>query len=82
MKNSTISNISYSIVVVQSTSVNTHTYTFDQLFNNKIEEGYDWEFVYALDMITEDILKLSKGDSLYFKSNRDEESKGIIVRIS
>jgi hypothetical protein len=82
MKSNTLSAIAYKIVIVEGVSINTHTFTFDRLFNNNIGEGEDFEFVYALEFYVERILKLSVGESIYFKANRDMDSKGIIVRIN
>jgi hypothetical protein len=83
MKNHTISNITYKIVIVEYVSINTHTMTFERLFFNDKEDGEDWEFVYALGEISEDVMKLEIGQNLCFNANRDIESfKGIIVRVN
>jgi hypothetical protein len=83
MKDHTISNISYKIVIVEETSVKTETMTFERLFFNDKEQGCDWEFIYALGEISEHVIKLNVGESIYFNANRDiAEHKGIIVRIS
>jgi hypothetical protein len=81
MKTEKITEITYQIVVEQNAHIDVEVMTFERLFLNEIEEGYDFEFVYALSEIAEDVMKLSVGESMYFKSNRDEESKGIIARI-
>jgi hypothetical protein len=81
MKAYSITQITYQIVVEQNANISTETMTFERLFLNNIEEGYDFEFVYALADIAEDVMKLSAGESMYFKPNRDEPSKGIIARI-
>lgn len=41
------------------------------------------EYIYALQEITDDILDLKKGKSMYFQPNRDDkESKGILLRVN
>ncbi len=44
---------------------------------------YDWEYIYALNDLTDKILDLKDGSSLYFQPNRDNyNTKGIILRKS
>lgn len=51
--------------------------TLDEVINNK----QDYEFMYAMEEIIDDILDLKKGDQIYFQPNRDDKnSKGIILR--
>jgi hypothetical protein len=82
MKNVTISNLMYHIVVNESGIISQYTFTFDRLFNNEIAEGNDYEFVYALNEIIEEVMKLSMGKCFSFKANRDSNSVGSIFRIS
>ncbi len=82
MKSHTIAGIQYNIVVTENGITNIHTYSFENLFLNKTEEGCDWEFVYALHELAEHVIKLEIDESMYFQPNRDNnKSKGIIVRI-
>ena len=47
----------------------------------KIDE-YGSEVLYSIQEMTDKILDLKKGESLFFKANRDNENdKGIILRI-
>lgn len=42
---------------------------------------HDYEYIYALNEMLDEILDLKVGDSLYFKHNRDnKDSKAIILR--
>lgn len=82
MKNSTISNIYYSIVVNEGTQVNQFTFSFDRLFNNDREDGDDYEFVYALNEIAEDIMKMQLWQMLDFKADRNGDATGSICRLS
>jgi hypothetical protein len=81
MKTEKITQITYQIVVEQNANISMETMSFERLFLNDIAKGYDFEFVYALSEIAEDVMKLNAGESMYFKPNRDEPSKGIIARI-
>jgi hypothetical protein len=81
MKSHTIANIKYEIIVTEDGITNIHTYSFENLFLNKNEEGCDWEFVYSLHELAESVIKLDVNESMYFQPNRDnDKSKGIIVR--
>lgn len=82
MKNATISNLMYHIVVNESGIISQYDFSFDRLFNNDNEEGNDYEFVYALNEIVEDVMKLSLAECFSFKANRDADSVGSIVRVS
>ena len=81
MKSEIIRNITYKILSEQNGNFHIKEMTFERLFLNRRAEGDDWEFVYALCDIANDVIKLQVGESLYFKPNRDEPSKGIIARI-
>jgi len=42
----------------------------------------DYEFIYALQEIADDVLDLKSGECLYFQPNRDNQlAKGIITRV-
>ena len=82
MKNSTISNIYYSIVVTEGERKGQFTFSFDRLFNNDREDGDDYEFVYALNEIAEDIMQMQLWQMLDFKADRNGDATGSICRLS
>lgn len=82
MKNQTILDTTYNILIIDGNYVPNHVMTFTRLFLNDIKMGADYEFIYALNEIVEDVMSLKIGESLQFKPNRDYETqKGVIVRI-
>ena len=80
MKNYTISNITYNIVIMECNYVPNWVMTFERLFLNDVADGEDLEFVYSLNEIAEDVMRLKVGESLRFKANRDVamENGGIL----
>ena len=82
MKNYTISNITYNIVIMEGNYVPNWVMTFERLFLNDVADGEDLEFVYSLNEIAEDVMRLKVGESLRFKANRDVEMEnGGILRM-
>ena len=59
-----------------------HTVTSTDLFEEKPETS-EMEYVYALRDIIDEVLRLERGQSIYFKPNRDNgDAKGILKRLS
>jgi hypothetical protein len=57
--------------------------TFERLFLNDVKEGEDFEFVYSLGEIAEEVMRLNVGERLEFNANRDVAMKnGAIKRMS
>lgn len=82
MKNHAISNITYNIVIMEGNYVPNWVMTFERLFLNDVADGEDLEFVYSLNEIAEDVMRLKVGESLRFKANRDVAMEnGGILRI-
>ena len=82
MKNYTISNITYNIVIMEGNYVPNWVMTFERLFLNDVADGEDLEFVYSLNEIAEDVMRLKVGESLRFKANRDVAMEnGVILRM-
>jgi hypothetical protein len=83
MKNHAISNITYNIVILEQVSAPSWIMTFERLFLNDVKEGEDFEFVYSLGEIAEDVMRLNVGERLEFNANRDVAMKnGAIKRMS
>lgn len=48
----------------------------------KEKMGDQYEYIYALREITDEVLDIRKGESMYFQPNRDNDlAKGIITRV-
>jgi hypothetical protein len=83
MKNHAISNITYNIVILEQVSAPSWIMTFERLFLNDVKEGEDFEFVYSLGEIAEEVMRLNVGERLEFNANRDVAMKnGAIKRMS
>ena len=83
MKNAVISGITYNIVILEQVSAPSWIMTFERLFLNDVKEGEDFEFVYSLGEIAEEVMRLNVGERLEFKANRDVAMKnGAIKRMS
>ena len=83
MKNHAISNITYNIVILEQVSAPSWIMTFERLFLNDVKEGEDFEFVYSLGEIAEEVMRLNVGERLEFNANRDVAIKnGAIKRMS
>lgn len=47
----------------------------------KGKDGEDWEYIYALGNVIDEVMDLKPLDYLYFQANRDnKEDRGLIVR--
>lgn len=74
----TISNRLYKVSFNSSDGIEVSTVSFSTL----ISESDDRELIYSMQDVTDEILDLKIGDSMYFRPNRDDaQSKGLIVRI-
>ena len=71
----------YKILLAEGTFTAEHTLSADRIFNSRREQGDDFEFIYSLNERFEDVIKMNVGDSISFKSNRDEAWTSVIVRI-
>ena len=61
-----------------------HTLSAYRIFNSVFlddEEGDDFEFIYSLNERFEDVIKMNVGDSMPFKSNRNEQWVSVIIRV-
>ena len=74
-------NLEYTILLAEGIHTDKIQMTANRIFNSGKEEGTDFEFVYSLDMYFEEVMKMNVGDSIPFKSNRDESWMSTIVRI-
>lgn len=73
--------IQYTILLTEGTSIDRLKMSADRIFNSGVKEGDDFEFIYSLNERFEEVIKMSVGDSMSFKSNRDEEWVSVIVRV-
>lgn len=73
--------VEYTILLVEGTHTDKFNMTADRIFNSGREEGDDYEFIYSLDMYFEDVIKMNVGDSMAFKTERNESWTSVIVRI-
>lgn len=71
----------YTILLAEGTFTDHFTLSADRIFNSGKEQGDDLEFIYSLNDRFEDVIKMNVGDSISFKSNRDEAWTSVIVRI-
>ena len=77
----------YTMLIAEGTfaegtyTVAEQTLSADRIFNSRREEGDDFEFIYSLNERFEDVIKMSVGDSMSFKSNRDEQWVSVIIRV-
>lgn len=71
----------YKILLAEGTFTAEHTLSAERIFNSRREQGDDFEFIYSLNQRFEDVIKMNVGDSVSFKSNRDEAWTSVIVRI-
>lgn len=81
MKTLNFTKRNYSIQISESGYLSTQSITIEMLLNIN-DNMDDYEFIYALQEIADDVLDLKINESLYFKPNRDNElAKGIITRV-
>ena len=73
--------LKYTILLAEGTSTDKLTMSADRIFNSRKEQGDDFEFIYSLNERFEDVIKMNVGDSISFKSNRDEAWTSVIVRV-
>ena len=76
-----LADVTYEVVMTDGGAVSTETVDFNRVFNNDVEEGCDWEFIYAMQEDFEAILKLDQGESMPFKPCRDSEEWGLVLRV-
>jgi hypothetical protein len=70
----------YYIAVAESDGFETQCLSLNYLFTHR---DNDYEYVYAIQEMADELLDLKIGESIYFKPNRDNElAKGIIIRKS
>ena len=74
-------NVEYTILLAEGTHTDKFNMTANRIFNSGREEGDDFEFIYSLDMYFEQVMKMNVGDSISFKSDRNESWTSVIVRI-
>ena len=73
--------VKFTIIVTEGTHVSREKFmTLDRIFNSGKEEGDDFEFIYSLNDRFEDVIKMKVGDSMAFKSDRNENWTSLIVR--
>lgn len=73
--------IEFKILGTEGTHTWTEILSLQRIFNSGKEEGDDFEFIYSLNDIFEDVIKMNVGDSIAFKSDRNEKWMSVIVRI-
>ena len=73
-------NIKYTIFVSEGTHTSTSKMSANRIFNSGRQEGDDFEFIYSLNDRFEDVIKMKVGDSMAFKSDRNENWTSVIVR--
>jgi hypothetical protein len=71
----------YTILLAEGTFTDKLIMSADRIFNSGKEQGDDFEFIYSLNERFEDVMKMNVGDSMSFKSNRDDQWVSVIVRI-
>jgi len=74
-------NIEYTIFLTEGTLTSIEKMNANRIFNSGVEEGYDYEFIYSLNDQFEKVIKMNVGDSIPFKSDRNENWTSVIVRI-
>ena len=74
-------NLEYTIILVEGVHTSKFNMTANRIFNSDNEEGNDFEFIYSLDMYFEEVIKMNVGDSIAFKTERNESWTSVIVRI-
>lgn len=72
--------IEYKIFVAEGTHTSTEKMNANRIFNSGRQEGDDFEFIYSLNDRFEDVIKMKVGDSMAFKSDRNENWTSVIVR--
>lgn len=71
---------SFEIFIAEAGTSQVVTENIHSLLDPK-DFGDDYEYKYAAQEITDEILDLKVGESMYFQPNRDDKnSKGIIIR--
>ena len=73
-------NVEFKLVLTEGTDVCIKEMTLDRIYNSGMEEGHDYEFIYSLDMYFEDVIKMKVGDSMPFKTERNEPWISLIIR--
>ena len=76
-----IEDVTYEVVMTDGGKVSTERVTLQRAFFNNLEEGDDWEYIYAMQDEFEAILKLEQGESMPFRPDRGSEAWGLILRI-
>ena len=74
-------NVEYTILLAEGTSTDKFNMTANRIFNSGRKEGDDYEFIYSLENYFEQVMKMSVGDSIAFKTERNESWMSVIVRI-
>lgn len=70
----------YAIAVGEGDIQHINTCSLDYIFSGTREN--DYEYIYALHEIADELLDMKLGESIYFKPNRDNDiAKGLITRI-
>lgn len=68
------------MAVAEGDTLNVFNHGLDSLFRD-VEDGTEYEYIYAIQDIADKILDLKIGESMYFQPNRDNDlTKGIITR--
>lgn len=71
---------SFEIFMAEAGTTQTVTEDIHTLLDPK-DFGEDFEYKYAAQEVTDEILDLKVGESMYFQPNRDDKnSKGVIIR--
>lgn len=73
-------NVEFKIVLTEGTDVSIENMTLNRIYNSGKEEGTDFEFIYSLDNYFEDVIKMKVGDSMPFKTERNEPWISLIIR--
>lgn len=74
-------NVEYTILLAEGTNTDKFNMTANRIFNSGRQEGDDYEFIYSLENYFEQVMKMSVGDSIAFKTERNESWTSVIVRI-
>ena len=74
--------IEFNILLADGTHTEIITMSLNRIFNSGREEGDDFEFIYSLNDRFEDVIKMNVGDSIPFKTDRNESFTSVIVRVA
>lgn len=70
----------YKVAISDNSGISIEFVKVNALFN-PIKNAEEYEFIYAMRELVDDILDLKMNEAIYFQSNRDDKTtKGIIHR--